>query len=43
MEGPDFDRVANIIIRVVLRMVVQDDKEPEGGLGANSGVLPRLD
>ena len=42
-EGPDFDRVVNVLIRIVLRIVVHDDGEPKGGLGANSGILPRLD
>ena len=34
-----------MLVRVVLRIVVQkqDDEEPKGGLGANSGILPRLD
>ena len=42
-EGPDFERVANVILGVLLRIVVDEDDEPKGGLGANSGILPRID
>ena len=40
MTSPDsYDRVANVIIRVVLRML-RDDEGPKGGYVVDSGVLP---
>ncbi len=41
--GPDYGRVVDVIVGVVLRSFLGDDDDSEGGLGANSGVLPRVD
>ncbi len=37
--GPDFERVAAVLIRVVLRQVVNDDTETKGEPDADVGVL----
>ncbi|MHB1208589.1 MAG: hypothetical protein ACYC1I_02645 [Acidimicrobiales bacterium] len=38
-SGPDFERVATVLIRVVLRQVVNDDTETRGEPDADVGVL----
>lgn len=42
-EEPDFDRVADVLIRVALRLTEHDDKNKKGEINADTGVLPRLD
>jgi hypothetical protein len=40
---PDFDRVVDVLIRVVLRISEHDETQTKGGPSADTGVLPRLD
>lgn len=40
---PDFDRVADVLILVALRLSEHDDEQAEGESDADSGVLSRLD
>lgn len=40
--GPDFERVATVLIRVVLRRVVNDDTENRGEPDADVGVLSSI-
>jgi hypothetical protein len=39
---PDLERVATILIRIALRVLVHDGKNDEGELNADTGVLSRL-
>src|ERR1700678_2967051 len=41
-EIPNYERVADVLIRVVLRLVGKDDGPKGGGLGADTGILPGL-
>ena len=41
--SPDFDRVADVLIRIALRLSEQDKELTEGDTGADTGVLSRLD
>lgn len=44
MSGePDYDRVAEVLVRVALRLSKHDEEKHEGGSSADSGVLSRLD
>lgn len=44
MSGePDFDRVADVLVRVALRLTKHDERKDEGDSSADSGVLSRLD
>jgi hypothetical protein len=40
---PDFDRVADVLIHVALRLSEHDESDTEGGQSADTGVLSRLD
>ena len=42
MSDPDYDRVAVVLIRVVLRQVVNDDAVTRGEPDADVGVLSRI-
>ncbi len=42
-EGPDWRRVVDVVVSIALRISQVEDDETEGGLGANSGVLPCVD
>jgi hypothetical protein len=39
---PDFERVAIVLIRIALRVLVHDGNQAEGELNADTGVLSRL-
>jgi hypothetical protein len=39
---PDLERVANVLIRIALRVLVQGGNQAEGELNADTGVLSRL-
>lgn len=41
--GPDLDRVADVWVRVALRLAEHDEGTKEGGSDANPGLLSGLD
>jgi hypothetical protein len=44
MRGePDFERVADVLVRVVLRILGKNDESIGGGPSADAGVLPSID
>ena len=40
---PNYDRVAEMMVRVALRMTDHDESRTEGEADVDTGVLPRLD
>jgi hypothetical protein len=40
---PNYDRVAEVMVRVALRMTDHDESRKEGEADVDTGVLPRLD
>ena len=42
-KEPDFERVADVLIRVALRMTEHDKTKTKGEVDVDTGVLPRLD
>ena len=42
-EAPNLDRVAEVLIRVVLRVVSDNEDTSGGGRDADVGVLPGID
>jgi hypothetical protein len=41
-NGPNYERVAEIMLRVALRMTDHDESRTEGEVDVDTGVLPRL-
>jgi hypothetical protein len=42
-DEPNFDRVADVLIRVAMRMVKQDVETENGVMDADTGLLSSLD
>ena len=43
IEDPNFDQVADVLILVALRILVQNKEDNKGDDDVDSGILPSLD